>query len=370
MKKYSVTERFVLHAGYSCNERCQFCYYLKDLEEGKAKDWTTEQNKKKIKQAYKWGKRAIDISGGEPTIRKDLPELIKYCKKLNYEEICIITNGIKTSNFEYCEKLKEAGLTEVLFSIHSHCEEIHDDLTRVKGSFKKIIQSVENFKKLGLRVRINTVITNENYNYVNDFLGLVSKYNPFTVNLIVFNPSETASKVDKDALIRFSDYKIIGDSISVALDSWKTKFNCINVRFLPFCFLKKHPECVRTQWQKFHEDQEWDPVLNVGFQKGFFIALGATLVGFFTQWNTPKYKSYNIQTYLNKILSAFRMKYYYKQNLQCKKCSLSPICTGVQKDYIKKFGFPEFKRFDLGKKIYNPLHFAEEKEEIFKSLRS
>ncbi len=372
MNCYEVTERFVLHAGYSCNERCEFCYYLKDIVNGTARDFSTEKNKKRIKFAYKIGKRAIDISGGEPTIRKDLPELINFCRKTGYETINIITNGIITSNIDYCKTLKTSGLTEGLFSIHSHDASIHDALTRVKGSHQKVIASLENFKKLNLQRRINTVITNKNFREIESFLKLIYEWQPMTVNLIVFNPSETAVNIKKEGTVRFSDYQVIGDAISSALDKWKEKFNIINVRFLPFCFLKKHPDVIRTQWQKFHEDQEWDPFLNVSFQKGYLKACASFLAGFFCSKNTPKFTYKRFDTFLCKYLSNFRMRHSYRQNDICGECDLSPICTGIQRDYVKKFGFPGFESIkSKGEKVVDPLFFVKQQRyrQIFKGLR-
>lgn len=369
MPTYKVTERFVLHVGYSCNERCEFCYYLEDLKNNTAKDATTAENKAKIDLARRFGRRAIDISGGEPTIRKDLPELISYCRRNGFHTVTVITNGLKTADPEYCGTLKEAGLTEALFSIHSHSAEIHDKLTHVPGSFDRLMRSAENFSALGLPFRINTVVTNENYRYVGDFLAMTHRFRPATLNLIVFNPSETAASLDRDSSVRFSDYRLIGDAISSALDEWKSRFGIINVRFLPFCFLEKHPECVRTQWQKVHEDQEWDPILNVAFQKGWPAAAASVLAGAFMPWNSPRYRAADAYTLFNKWLSNFRMKLYYRQGSLCRECSLSPICTGVQKDYVKKFGFPEVKPFRLGKKIADPLHFCSSLGSIFQSLR-
>lgn len=356
-----MTDRFVLHAGYACNARCAFCYYLKDLRSGTARNFTTGHNKKKIRFAHALGKRAIDISGGEPTIRRDLPELLSFCRQTGYTTINIITNGIVTSSAAYCETLKHSGLTEALFSIHSHDAALHDSLTGVAGSYRKIIQSIENFSALGIPVRINTVITNKNYGEIERFLESVHAWQPETVNLIVFNPSETAVHVEKNGPVRFSDYQVIGDAVSSALDVWKDRFSMINVRFLPFCFLRRHPDAIRTQWQKFHEAQEWDPFLNVLFQKGAVKALAALSAGIFCPGNTPKFSFRRFDTLLGRLLSNFRIKYYYRQNEECGRCDVSPICTGFQKDYVKKYGFPGNTRLTVANtKITDPLFFVKQ----------
>ena len=358
MKTYGVTGRFVLHVGYACNMRCEFCYYLENLENGTTVDWTTEENKKKINIAASLGKSMIDISGGEPTIREDLPDLISYCKSIkSFNSVCLITNGIKTSNPDYSKLLAKSGLDEGLFSIHSHNSAIHDSLTHVKGSHEKILKSVKNFHDLGLKVRINTVITNENYKHLDNYLEMCSSLKPNAVNLIVFNPSDTASHTDITSRIRVTDYHLIGNEITKALDKWKPRFKTINVRFLPFCLLPSHKDCIRTQWQKFHEDQEWDPILNILFQKGRFAVAATALAGLILPIKAPKYKPRDFVTFINKRVRAIRMRLYYRKGNPCKKCAVNRICTGFQRDYVNKFGFPDVEPIQ-GTEIKDPLHYC------------
>lgn len=368
MRTYEVTRRFVLHAGYSCNERCQFCYYLEDLQQGRVRDWSTAENRRRISLAARWGKRAIDISGGEPTIRPDLPELIRHCKAQGFERVTIITNGLRCADRGYCEALAAAGLDEGLFSVHSHDPAIHDDLTRVKSSHGRVLQALANFTDLGLDRRVNTVVNAENYRFLDHFFAVVRPFCLSEVNLIVFNPSETAANLDRDARVRFTDYAAIGLAISEAIDRNQSTVPTINVRFLPFCFLPVHPGCVRTQWQKFHEDAEWDPFLNVALQKGLFRAVAATFAGLLLPQDSPRFLPADLPTGVSKALSNLRMRMYYRKAAACRRCAVSPICPGLQRDFVEKYGFPELKPLP-GPRITDPLHFCHDQPERFSSLR-
>ncbi len=305
-QKRLVTKRFVLHVGYDCNLRCQFCYYIEDLEKGQTKNWTTEENKKKLSIGRKLGKTAVDFSGGEPSIRRDIVELIAYAKSIGYTDINMITNGLRMSNMAFCEKLVEAGLNDVLFSIHSPIEYEHDYLTRVDASYKKIIQALENMQQLGIRGRVNTVVSNINYKHLNQLFELLLPYSVEAVNLIVFNPSETTITLPNDDGLRIVDYWTVSKEIAASLDIYKDKFKTINVRFLPFCLLPDHEDTIRTQWQKMYEDQEWDPFLNISFQKGYwaaFLAFGAGLPLY--PFYTPKFGRRDWYTLFNEIISTF-----------------------------------------------------------------
>ena len=55
----------------------------------------------------------LQYAGGEPTLRKDLPDITRKAKELGFTEVMVSTNGVKMSkSVEYCRELKEAGLND------------------------------------------------------------------------------------------------------------------------------------------------------------------------------------------------------------------------------------------------------------------
>mgnify|MGYP001589200293 CR=1 FL=1 len=112
------TRRFVLQPGFACNSRCSFCYYLDSVKKGITKDYSTEQVKAMLREAKSLGLDQVDISGGEPTIRPDLPELIRYARDIGFIKVCIITNGLRMADEKYVAVLVNAGMNEILLSTH------------------------------------------------------------------------------------------------------------------------------------------------------------------------------------------------------------------------------------------------------------
>ncbi len=370
MQRRLVTKRVVLHVGYACNLRCRFCYYIKDLEKGQTKDWTTADLKRRLRIARRLGKTAVDFTGGEPSIRHDIFELIDFARSIGYTSINMITNGLKLSDPCFCERLVQAGLNDILFSVHSPIETEHDYLTRVKGSYRKIFQALENVQRLGVRGRINSVVSNINYKHIDQLFELLLPYSVAAINLIVFNPSETTVSLPDDDDTRIEDYWTISREIDTVLNVYQDRFEAINVRFLPFCLLPGHKDVIRTQWQKMYEDQEWDPFLNISFQKGYWAALGAFGAGLFLYpFFTPKFGRRDVYTLFNEIISTFRIKLYYRQPEPCKRCSLRKICTGLPGDSVRRFNKKELKPYRLGTVIEDPLHFCQNKVANFESLR-
>ena len=362
MKRH-ISKRIVIHVGFSCNERCVFCYYRDSLAKGDVKDLTLEQIKKRLRIGRKFGKNEVDLSGGEPTIRKDIFEIIRYAKKIGYTTVAIITNGLMLAKKEFCEKLVDAGLNDILFSLHGPDREMHDYLTSVKGSYDKLMKGMDYMSELGINLRINTVISNLNYKQLDNYFLLVKKFKPNAINLLIFNPAEEVINYKTDD-VTVENYSLIGEELVKALDKHSKNFNKINIRFLPFCLVKGHEDKIKTMWQKIYEREEWDPFLFMRFRKNDWYAYSFPFAGFFIA--LFKYKSYKVPytgkksfyTYFCELIQCARIYYNKKHASGCKNCALKEICPGLPKAYVKKFKKAEVFPYE-GKKIQDPSHFDE-----------
>jgi radical SAM protein with 4Fe4S-binding SPASM domain len=99
------------------------------------------------------------FSGGEPLVRKDLPELAKFAVSKGMRAV-ISTNGTLITK-EKAKELKEVGLSYVGISLDGG-EDIHDKFRGVPGSFKKALQGVENCQAEGLKVGLRFTINKRN----------------------------------------------------------------------------------------------------------------------------------------------------------------------------------------------------------------
>ena len=99
-----------------CNLRCSDCS-LNALNAGYIYEPQLEQLKELIRQAKEGtplGSFAIQIAGGEPTLRNDLFEIINYIKKIGFSHLQIQTNGILLAeNIDYCHRLKKEGVDTI-----------------------------------------------------------------------------------------------------------------------------------------------------------------------------------------------------------------------------------------------------------------
>jgi len=124
----------IIPATYKCNLKCKYCY----LPNSGLDDLTTEEIKGMINNSKH---NVICFSGGEPTIREDLSELIKYAKSKG-KQVSMLSNCIKLKNKDYVKKLKNSGIDCVVFSFNSSSDYAFEKIER-----KKLLQT----KKLAFK---------------------------------------------------------------------------------------------------------------------------------------------------------------------------------------------------------------------------
>jgi MoaA/NifB/PqqE/SkfB family radical SAM enzyme len=143
-----------------CNVSCAHCSFFDGVDDKSREILSLEQSKKLIADAQSLGVSVINIVGGEPLLREDLPAIIKSIDKKK-STVILFTNGLLLA--EKIATLKKAGLDGVYVSIDSTNEEKHDKLRGKSGLFKAAIKGIEKAKKLGLSVGISTCITPQEF---------------------------------------------------------------------------------------------------------------------------------------------------------------------------------------------------------------
>ena len=145
---------------WHCNQKCIHCYAagqkLSEEEELSAEDW-----KKILKKCRTAGIVQVTFTGGEPTMRDDLIELIRearwFVSRLN-------TNGIRLTR-EYCHELRKAELDSVQITFYSQDPEIHNRLVGA-SQYQNTVNAIENAISEGLSVSVNTPLCTLNADYV------------------------------------------------------------------------------------------------------------------------------------------------------------------------------------------------------------
>jgi len=155
--------RLDLKVGWSCNNRCRFCV------QGDKRDRFPDRDTATVLRLLEEARPDCDgvvLTGGEPTMRKDLPEVVAEARRLGYQTVQLQTNGRALCHLPLLESLVAAGLTEVAPALHGPNPEVHDGLTRAPNSFRQTVRGIRHARALGLPVVLNSVVVQANLQYL------------------------------------------------------------------------------------------------------------------------------------------------------------------------------------------------------------
>ncbi len=145
---------------WRCNQKCRFCYAA-GQSYARVRELSTEEWKAAIDKLRRANVPMLTFTGGEPTLRDDLVELVEYSKwfitRLN-------TNGIALTP-ELAARLREAELDSVQITLYSADAEIHNAL--VGGEHHgETLEGLKNALSAGLDVSVNTPLCRQNTDYI------------------------------------------------------------------------------------------------------------------------------------------------------------------------------------------------------------
>jgi radical SAM protein with 4Fe4S-binding SPASM domain len=101
------------------------------------------------------------FTGGEATLRPDLPELVAHAQAQGLVT-GLLTNGRRLSDARFVRSLTDAGLDHVQITLESHDEAIHDRMVGARGAWKETVAGLRNTLAGGLYVMTNTTLLAEN----------------------------------------------------------------------------------------------------------------------------------------------------------------------------------------------------------------
>ena len=187
-----------------CNMACPVCFAYAG-----ASNYVYEPSFEQIVEMIKllrnnspWACNALQFSGGEPTIRNDLPDLIHEAKKAGITHVEVNTNGLRIAeDIEYFKKLLDAGLSTLYLQFDGLREDIYKT-TRARTNLVPIKQKViDNARRIGLESIVLVVTLAKGVN--DKDLGAIVDYavkNHDVVRCINIQPVSMAGRLQKDEM--------------------------------------------------------------------------------------------------------------------------------------------------------------------------
>jgi MoaA/NifB/PqqE/SkfB family radical SAM enzyme len=189
---------------YRCNHECTFCYNAPTGEP----EMTTEQVFEALRKISDFGLLYVTLTGGEPLCRKDFFEIAAEVRRLGMA-LRLYTNGYLLANERTVEKLAAVTPLEVEISVHGARPESHDAMTRIPGSFAKMVCAVENLVGAGIKVNLKSPITKFNQNELFDIrdlgerLGCRVTYDPVITPRDDGSTDPLALRADEEFLLKY-----------------------------------------------------------------------------------------------------------------------------------------------------------------------
>lgn len=169
---------------YRCNNACIHCYSSSPDQRPELK---TEEWKKVIRKFHELGVPQVTFTGGEPTLRSDLPELVAEAQELGMVS-GIVTNG-RLLTKELVDKLVSAGLDFAQVTLESSDPEVHDSITQVKGSWEETVQGLRNLLDHDVYVSVNATLLKRNYHTIESLVTFVAELgvDGFSLNRLIYS---------------------------------------------------------------------------------------------------------------------------------------------------------------------------------------
>lgn len=198
----------------------------------------------------------ICISGGEPTLLRELPSLIEVCTSLGYKSE-IQTNGMAFDDCDYAMNLRKSGLGKIFVSLHSAYPEVSDKrITFYEGGWERTVQGIDNAVRLGFSVQISHVIHTANQSETGKFLRFVNQRWGRRVSTAISFAAPTGLARDRAAEM----IPDMADSARVVTDALAfAKGNGMNVSVTGHCGI---PPCLLGEYSEYSVVDQRREVIN------------------------------------------------------------------------------------------------------------
>ncbi|MDQ7826745.1 MAG: radical SAM protein [Candidatus Eremiobacteraeota bacterium] len=293
--------------GYSCNNDCIHCVISDNrdmcLGKGFSEDLSTERYIEEMRDSRERGAEVIVFTGGEPSIRSDLVTLITHARQMGYT-IMMQTNGRAFHFADFARKVTKTAPVNYCVALHADREELHDAITRKKGSFRETVMGIKNLVNLGAEVSGKIVLSKVNLPRLEHTSEYLVALGVSAVSIVFPHACGNARKLFADVV---PSYTSLVPALHRAIASLESYGIPVDVEAVPFCLM--------TGFERYVQDLT------------YFLS------------DETELKQYGLEPIMDWARERKRIK---RKFTRCRECRFDLLCEGPWMEYPEHFGDGEF----------------------------
>ncbi len=223
--------------GYACNVQCDYCSITDEMRQ---ENMSLAAVMNTLADARAKGATQVAFGGGEPTIRRGLLPLIRWCRDRGYLSIKVASNGMMYSYSDYAKQAVEAGLNEFHISFMAHTPELYSHIMGKVEAFDLVTEGVRNLAKHGHKPVGDLIIKSDTWMHLADIVDHwagegVERFNLWLVSL------SDRNKDNLDSLLPVSEMR---EGIVAAFEQGKKLGVEVLSRHIPRCMFPGYEDHV------------------------------------------------------------------------------------------------------------------------------
>jgi len=216
--------------GYACNVQCDYCSITDEMRQ---ESMPTETILRQLQEARLRGATKVSFGGGEPTIRRGLLPLVRWCRDRGYQSIKVPSNGLMYSYRTFAQEACEAGINDFHISFMAHTDSLYEKIMGKTGALQLVTQGVHNLIELGHKPVGDLIIKHDTWMHLADIVEHWAGLGIDTFNLWLVSLSDRNTN-NFESLPRVTEMR---EGINAAFERGKKLGVVVRSRHIPRCML-------------------------------------------------------------------------------------------------------------------------------------
>ena len=171
----------------ACALACRHCR-AKAQPKPDPRQLTTEESLRLVDQIAEFGNPILVFTGGDPMMRRDLEQLIRYASQEKGLRTSLTPSSTALVTKKRLRSVMDAGIRRIALSLDGPNAEIHDSFRGFSGSFQRTMEILQDAQDVGLSVQVNTTVTKINLPYLDEMVPFLEKYGAVQWSLFFLVP--------------------------------------------------------------------------------------------------------------------------------------------------------------------------------------